>query len=73
MKHKNIWKYIWRCSLMLNLILIFVLVVNYKVKWENKDFNTYLYFFNCSNQVCTSLTPTEIYYNKIKCFCQLFF
>jgi len=66
-KNNNIWKIIWIIGIYLALIIIFYLVVRYKVEWETKDFNRYLYFYNCSNQLCTSDIEQEKYYGKLLC------
>lgn len=67
-KHlNNIWKIIWIIGIYATLLLIFGLVINYKVEWETKDLNRYLYFYNCSKTVCTSDIEQKDYYGKIKC------
>ena len=63
----NIWKIIWISGVYIVLILILILIIVYKVKWESKDFNTYLYFYNCSEKLCTNTTKPKKYYSKIKC------
>lgn len=64
----NLWKIISFIGIVLSLIVILYLVVLYKVTWETKDFNTYLYFYDCNNVVCTSTTkPKNVKYNKIVC------
>lgn len=67
MKKNNLWRIIWIIGIYAVLISILYLVVMYKVKWEDKDFNTYLYFYSCSNQVCTSSVPQSKYYGKALC------
>lgn len=67
MKSSKIWKIIWVSGIYLILILILYLIIIYKVKWEDKDLNTYLYFYKCGNQLCSSTTKQNIYYNKIIC------
>lgn len=67
MKKNKIWKIIWISCIYAILLIILYLVVLYKVKWEDKDFNTYLYFYNCNNSVCSSITKPKEYYNKIVC------
>ena len=49
------------------LLLILYLVVIYKVEWEHKDLNTYLYIYNCNQNLCSSTTKPEDYYNKVLC------
>lgn len=68
MKNNNLWKIIWIIGIYAILIVILYLVVKYKVKWEYLDLNKYLYFYNCSNELCTS--QREIgsgYYNRLLC------
>ena len=65
-KH-SIWKIIWIIGIYLTLVLILYLVVLYKVKWEDADLNKYLYFYNCSNELCTSENKVDNYYNYLKC------
>ena len=43
------------------------LIVLYKVKWEHKDLNTYLYLYNCGDELCSSTTSIDNYYNKVLC------
>jgi hypothetical protein len=43
------------------------LVVIYKVKWEHKDLNTYLYLYDCGNELCSSTTRMSDYYSKVLC------
>lgn len=67
MKSSKILKIIWVSGIYVILILILYLIITYKVKWEDKDLNTYLYFYKCSNQLCTTTTSQNDYYNKILC------
>lgn len=68
MLKNNLWKIISYIGVILILIIILYLVVLYKVTWETRDFNTYLYFYNCNDVVCTSTTkPKNVKYNKIVC------
>lgn len=67
MKSSKIFKIIWVSGIYIILFIILYLIIIYKVKWEDKDLNTYLYFYKCSNQLCTSSTQTKDYYNKIIC------
>ena len=67
MNKKNLWKVIWIVSIYALLISILYLVILYKTKWEGKDLNTYLYFYDCGETVCTSTTRQNKIYNKIKC------
>lgn len=67
MKNNNLWRVIWVIGIYAVLAIILYLVIMYKVKWEDKDFNKYLYFYNCSNSLCTSDTPQNKYYSKIVC------
>ena len=67
MKKNNIWHLIWLIGIYVILFIILYLVIEYKVKWENKDLSTYLYFYNCSNNLCTTPNKVEDYYGKVKC------
>ena len=64
---QNIWKIIWVVGIYATLVLILYLVVLYKVKWEDLDLNRYLYFYECSNDLCNSETTVPNYYSSIKC------
>lgn len=47
--------------------IILYLVIIYKVEWEDKDLNTYLYFYDCNYELCTTTTKQNTYYSKLKC------
>ena len=66
-KKVNLWHLLWLLGVYAILIVILVMIIEYKVKWESKDLNTYLYFYNCSNNLCTTTTPVSNYYSSIKC------
>ena len=67
MKSSKVWKIIWIVGLYAILICMLYLVILYKVKWEHKDLNTYLYFYNCNGDLCTSTSALDDYYNSILC------
>lgn len=67
MKSSKVWKIIWVVGIYSILFTILYLVVLYKVEWEDKDLNTYLYFYDCSKNLCTSITRVDDYYSKIMC------
>ena len=67
MKSSKVWKIIWIVGLYAILICMLYLVILYKVKWEHKDLNTYLYFYNCNGDLCTSTSALDDYYNRILC------
>ena len=67
MKKNNLLKIGWIIGMYLILVITLYLVVSYKVKWEDKDLNTYLYFYNCNNDVCTSNIKQDNYYGSIMC------
>jgi len=67
LKNKNIWKLIWVIGIYAILVLILYLVVLYKVKWEDLDLSKYLYFYNCTHELCTSETPVDNYYSYLLC------
>lgn len=67
MKSSKIWKIIWIIGLYVILALVLYLVILYKVEWEHKDLNTYLYFYDCDNNLCTSTTVQDEYYSRFLC------
>ena len=68
MKNNSLWRVIWIVGIYAVLVSILYLVIIYKVKWENKDLNKYLYFYNCSGQICTSDISQNNFYSKIVLF-----
>ena len=66
-KSSNLWRIIWVIGIYAILALILYLVVLYKVQWEHKDLNTYLYLYDCNQNLCTSTIQQDNYYNKILC------
>ena len=67
MKKSNLWHIIWIVGVYFVLIAVLYLVINYKVKWENKDLSKYLYFYKCSNELCTTEIPVKEYISLFKC------
>lgn len=67
MKSSKIWRIIWIIGIYAILIVILYLVVLYKVEWEHKDLNTYLYLYDCNHELCTSSTSQDDYYSKVLC------
>ena len=67
MKKHNIWRIVWMVGIYAILLLILFLVVQYKVKWEGIDLSDYLYFYNCSNNLCTTNEKIITYYSRVKC------
>ena len=67
MKKNNLLRISWIVGIYAILVLLLYLVVTYKVKWEDKDLNTYLYFYDCSNDLCTSTIKPDNYYGSIVC------
>lgn len=67
MKSSKMWRIIWIVGIYALLALILYLVIIYKVQWENKDLNTYLYLYDCSHNLCSSTTVQDDYYNKLLC------
>ena len=63
----KIWKIIWVSGIYILLFVILYLVIVYKVEWEDKDLNTYLYFYDCSHELCSSSNKQDDYYNKVLC------
>lgn len=66
-KSSKIWKIVWIGGIYVLLIVILYLIIVYKVEWEDKDLNTYLYIYDCGNDICTSTTSQDNYYNKVLC------
>ena len=67
MKNSKIWKIIWMIGVYAILLIILYLVVLYKVKWEHRDLNTYLYFYDCGRELCSSNNEVSNYYSKVLC------
>ena len=67
MKGSKIWKIVWIVGIYAILITILYLVILYKVEWEDKDLNTYLYFYDCNNNLCSTTNKINDYYNKVLC------
>ena len=67
MRSSKIWRIIWVIGIYAILVCMLYLVVLYKVKWEHKDLNTYLYFYNCNDKLCTSTSTLDDYYTRILC------
>ena len=67
MKSSKIFKIVWVTGIYVVLFLMLYLVVLYKVEWEHKDLNTYLYLYSCGNDLCSSTTAIDNYYNKVLC------
>ena len=63
----KLWHWVWIISMYLTLIGIFYLVVQYKVEWEGRDNSKYLYFYNCSDSLCTTTEKVYEDYSYIKC------
>lgn len=61
------WKFIWISGIYIILILILYLVIIYKVEWETRDLNRYVYFYDCSGTLCTTETNQDLYYSRILC------
>ena len=54
MKKINIYRVIWVSCLFLLLIVILIMVIDYKVNYEYQMKNDKLYFYDCSGDVCTT-------------------
>ena len=68
MKNNKIWHYVWLIGIYVILFIILYLVIQYKVKWQGKDLSDYLYFYSCSNKLCTTNNDgINDYYSRIKC------
>lgn len=67
MKKNKVWKIVWIVGIYAILITILYLVILYKVEWEDKDLNTYLYFYDCNDNLCTATTKQDKYYSRYMC------
>lgn len=67
MKGSKIWKIIWVSGIYAILLVILYLVILYKVQWEDKDLNMYLYLYDCNHNLCSSSAVQEDYYSRVKC------
>lgn len=67
MNSSKIWRIVWVSGIYAILLVILYLVITYKVQWEHKDLNTYLYFYDCGHELCTSSNKIDDYYSKIMC------
>lgn len=52
--------YIWVTGIFIILLIILLLVVEYKVKYEDNTFYKYLYFYKCESSFCTTDNIDEI-------------
>ena len=52
--------YIWVTGIFIILLIILLLVVEYKVKYEDNTFYKYMYFYKCENSFCTTDSIDEI-------------
>lgn len=46
--------YVWIAGIYIILIIVLYLVVEYKIKYEDGIFFKYLYFYNCSDELCAT-------------------
>lgn len=67
MKNIKVWRIVWMVAILATLSIILYLVVLYKVVWEHKDLNTYLYFYDCNGEVCSTTNKMDDYYNRVVC------
>ena len=67
MKKNNLWHIIWVVGIYAVLVFILYLVILYKVKWEDKDLNKYLYIYECGNNICTTDNKVPDYLTSIIC------
>lgn len=54
MQKKFNLSYIWVTGIFIILLIILLLVVEYKVKYEDNTFYKYLYFYKCGSNFCTT-------------------
>lgn len=63
----KVWKFVWIAGIYIILLVMLYLVIIYKVEWEGKDLNTYLYFYDCNHNLCSSTIKQDDYYGKLMC------
>ena len=54
MQSKFKLSYIWVTGIFVILLIILLLVIEYKVKYEDNTFYKYLYFYKCESSFCTT-------------------
>jgi len=54
------YKTVWIVGIFLTLITILLMVMTYKIKYEDAIFYKYLYFYNCDNKLCSTEKEEEI-------------
>lgn len=57
---RNIYRIIWITGMFLTLILILLMVMTYKIRFENAVYYKYLYFYNCNDDICATTNQKEI-------------
>ena len=70
-KEINIPKLIWVTSIFAFLIVILIMVMDYKINYEYSTNNSNkLYFYDCDNELCTSLTKAQNkkLYSEYECY-----
>ena len=67
MKGKNLWRIIWVIGIYAVLVLLFVLIVRYKVRWEDKILTNYLYIYDCGDAICSTEKKLDTYLASITC------
>ena len=71
MKKKiNIAKIIWISSIFLFLIVVLVMVMDYKINYQYSKPSEKLYFYDCDNSLCTSTTKenNKTIYSSYDCW-----
>ena len=60
MKKNNKFTYIWVTGLFSFLLVILLMVIDYKVNYEDAVIYKYLYFYDCSNSLCSTTNFDDI-------------
>lgn len=57
---ENKYKYIWVGGIFLTLITILIMVMTYKIKYEDSIYYRYLYFYDCNSDLCSTTKHKKI-------------
>lgn len=56
----NIYKIIWISGIFLILIMVLLMVLTYKIKYQDSVYYKYLYFYNCNDDICATSNEKQI-------------
>jgi len=54
------YKTVWVTGIFLTLIVILLMIMTYKIKYEDAIYYKYLYFYNCDNNICSTTREDDI-------------